>query len=138
MYGSTICTTSDFFERGFGGGRVAATAGAAALGADAAAATPDAEATGADAAAVGDDAAAAGTTAAAADAVAAGADAAAAAEGAASAARATGVAATIATKITAARAFDGRAIPLPRSLRGIKQAAALTACCTCRSRDRPA
>jgi hypothetical protein len=27
---------------------------------------------------------------------------------------------------------------LPRSLRGMQQAAALTACCTCRSRDRPA
>ena len=136
MYGSAICTSSDFFERGFGGGRVAATAGAEA--AAAVAATPDAEAAGADAAATGDDAAAAGVVAAAADAAATGADAATAGEGTASAARAAGIAATIATKITAARPFDGRAIPLPRSLRGIKQAAALTGCCTCRSRDRPA
>jgi|SRR6185369_3174210 len=134
MYGSAICTSSDFFERGFGGGRVAATAGAEA----AVAATPDAEAAGADAAATGDDAAAEGVATAAADAAATGADAATTGEGTASAARAAGIAAKVATKITAARPFDGRAIPLPRSLRGIKQAAALTVCCTCRSRDRPA
>jgi hypothetical protein len=126
MYGSATCTSSDFFECGLGGGRVAATAAA-----DAAPSGPDAAA----AAAATPDAADAAV---AADALIAGADAAAAGEDGASAAHAAGTTAAIATKITAASRFDGRAIPLPRLLRGIERAGALTACCTRRSRGRPA
>lgn len=130
MYASATWTSSDFFECGFGGGRVAATAGSATAAADA-------EAAGAEAAAIGGEAAL-GTATAAPDAPAAGAEAAIAEGGGESAARTEGIAAASATKITPARPCDGRVIPLPRSRRGIKQATALTACCTCRSRDRPA